>query len=485
MATTDCGKTVALGGAASYTFTVNAASTYNSKCMVFITNEDSNCPSGGAATCRGKTLAINGYSNWILQPGQTFILGNQNNTWQYDQPGLWQLQNLQTWYVCHSSGVQTYFSGGTSIGGTTPSDTNDGLSVNSPFATVNGAMLNLRNTVAFNGFGPTIQQCNETFTENNAQAFGALQGYHVFFLQGNPTTPANVTWQCSGSGNACLTARDWGGVIMSGIKFVGTGTGNFALQASQWGVIDFRNVDFGAFPAGTHINVGAGGGINYSSGTYTISGSMAQHILMQGDSHSVLDGVAVSMPNALAFTQFVQMVGSGPYLEMSGTSFTGAGSGAGSTGLRYLVDNPGNLAQASVTFPGNAIGIFRAIGTTFTPGIAFGGAAVGVTYASQTGEYQWTGSQVCFQAYFALTNKGSSTGVATMTGLPLTPKGVTQVYTTFNSTALTFTGMLEAFNNGATPIGLYQNNAGAITQLANTNFANTTDFGVSGCYFVN
>jgi len=104
MATTDCGKTVALGGSAFFNFTINAASTYNAACQATIVNEDSNCPANGAATCRGKAISINGYTAFILWPGQTFNLLNQNNVWQYTQPGRWVVQALPLFNINHASG---------------------------------------------------------------------------------------------------------------------------------------------------------------------------------------------------------------------------------------------------------------------------------------------------------------------------------------------------------------------------------------------
>ena len=55
---------------------------------------------------------------------------------------------------------------------------------------------------------------------------------------------------------------------------------------------------------------------------------------------------------------------------------------------------------------------------TFTVGIAFGGASVGVVYAQQIGIYTKVGRIVHFSGRVDLSNKGSSTGEATITGLP-------------------------------------------------------------------
>ena len=88
---------------------------------------------------------------------------------------------------------------------------------------------------------------------------------------------------------------------------------------------------------------------------------------------------------------------------------------------------------------------------TFTVGIAFGGASVDVVYAQQIGIYTKVGRIVHFSGRVDLSNKGSSTGHATITGLPFNanlgavsvgyqlsaaPSGA-QVMLTISSTVLT------------------------------------------------
>lgn len=59
--------------------------------------------------------------------------------------------------------------------------------------------------------------------------------------------------------------------------------------------------------------------------------------------------------------------------------------------------------------------------TSFTPTLAFGGGNTGLTYQTQKG-YYWPiqGGLTAFWLYVQLTNKGTSTGAATVGGLPLT-----------------------------------------------------------------
>jgi len=98
---------------------------------------------------------------------------------------------------------------------------------------------------------------------------------------------------------------------------------------------------------------------------------------------------------------------------------------------------------------------------TWSPGIAFGGNAVGVTYTSNRyGRYTKIGERVIATCYFALSSKGSSTGGVSFTGLPFAS----------NSTA----------NGGFAPAALWMSGIsvtnGVVTAYTN---ANATTFDVN------
>jgi len=61
---------------------------------------------------------------------------------------------------------------------------------------------------------------------------------------------------------------------------------------------------------------------------------------------------------------------------------------------------------------------------TWTPVIAFGGAAVGVTYGVQVGAYVKIGKVVFFTCRLVLSSNGTSVGAATIGGLPFTPDAI-------------------------------------------------------------
>jgi len=85
-----------------------------------------------------------------------------------------------------------------------------------------------------------------------------------------------------------------------------------------------------------------------------------------------------------------------------------------------------SLTQGRITFPASQIASSDANTLddyeegTWTPTIAFGGAAVGVTYGTQTGTYTKIGNRYFIDGVITLTSKGSSTGAVTVAGLPET-----------------------------------------------------------------
>jgi hypothetical protein len=125
---------------------------------------------------------------------------------------------------------------------------------------------------------------------------------------------------------------------------------------------------------------------------------------------------------------------------------------------------------------------------TWTMGIKFGGASVGVTYALNTGTYTKIGRQVTVNGYLALTNKGTSVGNAVITGLPFTIANNLANYSSTNLlfNFLTYLGQTQGFGEiNSTDIFLNQiTELGVFTSLTNLNFADNTEIIVNFTYFV-
>jgi hypothetical protein len=128
--------------------------------------------------------------------------------------------------------------------------------------------------------------------------------------------------------------------------------------------------------------------------------------------------------------------------------------------------------------------------TTFTPVLKFGGGTTGITYGNQYGKYYRVGNCVIFTIFIALTNKGSSTGSATITGLPFTSAndGGNYDYAVpiWNITAATATSCIADLPANSSTLSLFflVEAAGTITALADTNFGNSSTVRFSGTYFI-
>jgi hypothetical protein len=125
---------------------------------------------------------------------------------------------------------------------------------------------------------------------------------------------------------------------------------------------------------------------------------------------------------------------------------------------------------------------------TWTVGISFGGNSVGITTSRNTGTYVKVGRQVTVNGDLILTSKGSSSGAARITGLPFTNgAGVSNLSPIILRLAkVTFANQLQGYVEvSATTISLEEiTEAGTVTQLSNSDFANDSELMVTATYFV-
>lgn len=118
---------------------------------------------------------------------------------------------------------------------------------------------------------------------------------------------------------------------------------------------------------------------------------------------------------------------------------------------------------------------------TWTPALTFGGGATGLTYSSRTGVYTKIGNLVFAALNIALSAKGSSTGVAIISGLPFTVQGVAPsvVFSNYSGMAglTTFVGVASV-----TTVVLQNTGAASTAQLTEANFTNTSYFNCGFCF---
>lgn len=136
--------------------------------------------------------------------------------------------------------------------------------------------------------------------------------------------------------------------------------------------------------------------------------------------------------------------------------------------------------------PNTTTRTFSVVGenSSFTPVLTFGGGSTGITYTTQLGSYTRIGNVVFYVVNIVLSNKGSSTGAASITGLPYAATiGTVGV---LSASVLTFTGQVNArIGAAATSFTLEAfATTGTRTQLSDTAFANNTTVQISGSYLI-
>lgn len=125
---------------------------------------------------------------------------------------------------------------------------------------------------------------------------------------------------------------------------------------------------------------------------------------------------------------------------------------------------------------------------TWTMGVSFGNASVGITYSNNTGSYTKIGKQVTITGYVSMTNKGSSTGIAKITGLPFTIGSSTSNYSSVSLRFdnITFASQFQGYgavntnNINLEDISIL----GTISAISDANFANNSEVLLSLTYFV-
>lgn len=113
---------------------------------------------------------------------------------------------------------------------------------------------------------------------------------------------------------------------------------------------------------------------------------------------------------------------------------------------------------------------------TWTPAFSFGGGTTGITYSVQAGYYTKVGNIVTVTGQVEVSNKGSSTGNALITGLPFTVVNNAGALSAgaIRFANITYTGMATIMaNQNTTTVALEQTDtAGNRSSLTNTNFSN-------------
>lgn len=173
-------------------------------------------------------------------------------------------------------------------------------------------------------------------------------------------------------------------------------------------------------------------------------------------------------------------------VSADGSSWVEALTVAQATGLIALP--AGQLAFPSTQNPSSNVNTLDDYEEgSWTPLIKFGGASTGVTYGAATaGRYTKIGRTVTVSCMCTLTSKGSSTGSATLEGLPFSAANDSIYAAAAVGLAIGFASVVGAVLALAQPnttrFLLYHSNNGAAAGLTNANLTNTSALYLTASY---
>lgn len=269
---------------------------------------------------------------------------------------------------------------------------------------------------------------------------------------------------------------------ISNVSFANTSLGSavemFALNAGS-SLFQFfmSNSSFGGtmtFPPASHVTMSnnqISGAVTTPSATATGSFAWASNVfdgavtLNSASSASSLTSAADIFHNGLAV--------SGPWGNLNINSIMSGGTYANTATGKWSVSLPGVAPLA------------------WTPGISFGGATTGIAYSTQAGAVEVVGNEVTAQFQIILSNVGSATGNALITGLPVAIAGGTNANSSngsggclnYYANMAGLTGAILTRTPAGNTVDLYQTNATGLARVTNANFTSTSTIAGTVRYF--
>lgn len=214
-----------------------------------------------------------------------------------------------------------------------------------------------------------------------------------------------------------------------------------------------------------------------------------------------------SIPNAGTFTYVIEdgtawEIGTGTYATSGTTvarsliaSSTGSLLNLSGAAIMYIdavasilaaIQEPGQIKFPATQNPStdaNTLDDYEE--GTWTPTLTFGGGSTGITYsATRSGRYTKIGRLVNVQAEVVLTNKGSSTGLAALTGLPFaSASGQPNIGTLLLSNTSGMITPTASVGAASSSIIFFDFESNAFSQIDHSAFTNTTNIYVNLNYY--
>lgn len=241
----------------------------------------------------------------------------------------------------------------------TGSNSNDGLTVGTPFLTIQKAVDVYFTEIDPAGYTVTVLVDDGTDTGGinitSPTPYDTDSNNGALIIQGNLTTPANCIISTTGS-TIPIAARSGGAVIyIGGFKLTNSGTASLVAAANNSLIQINGLMDFGAC-GGSHISAIRGSTVNIAA-NYNITAAAVKHINVESNSMvNYTSASTVTITGTPAFSTAFASV-SNSRLDVTNATYSGS-----ATGIRYALDNAATVrgATSSTFFPGDASGTMTA-----------------------------------------------------------------------------------------------------------------------------
>ena len=225
---------------------------------------------------------------------------------------------------------------------TTGSDGNNGLTVGTPFLTIQKAADVIAATLDIGINSVTIQLADGTYTAG--VVVNPVLGTGQYIIKGNSATPANTL--ISLSSDACIKATNGAVVTVTDLKLASTS--GYGLQADKMAVLNYGNIEFGI--CAIHLYANTTSQI-WAISNYKISGSASSHFCADFGGVVLCYGKTITITGSPAFASGFAAS------SILGTIYAGGNTYVGSaTGKRYTASLNGVVVSGGVGLPGSESG---------------------------------------------------------------------------------------------------------------------------------
>lgn len=242
----------------------------------------------------------------------------------------------------------------------TGSDTNNGLTPTTAFATPQAAWNYVMSRLDLGANSVTVHLADGTYPPLNClgSPVGATSGAQVVFV-GDQASPGSVVLS-NPNGNGAVYASNGAQITLEYLRVQCAGTGGeynangTGIIANSGGYVGIVGVDFGTCQSG-HMVALAGGAISTAGNPYTISGNAPfhAHSNFSGGGLSLADS-AVTLYNTPTFSTAFALADECGSMNVWGMTFSGAAHGP-----RYAANSNGIIQTRGAGpnyFPGDVAG---------------------------------------------------------------------------------------------------------------------------------